>query len=117
MTNLCYSQVALKDRLVSEWKEKSKCKVFYGVHRVDNMSDNKKVFNLKKTASSGTFGMYVAVKNTDAVSTFTHFILQKISNLIKFSYSVRSMLPMPCTTTQRSFRARMDYSGKKMSTS
>ena len=94
--------MALKDRLVSEWKEKSRCKVFYGVevgqytefldnfcksakitkkvrkdfeqlHRVDNMHDNRKVFNLKGTASSGTYGMYVAVKRADEVSNFNRY--------------------------------------------
>ena len=79
---------------MSGWKEKSRCKVFYGVeateydgfldnfcmsakidklirkdfeqlHRVDKMNDNKKVFTLKGTQTSGTYGMYVAVKTPE----------------------------------------------------
>ena len=89
-----YSQVSLKDRIVGEWKEKSRCKFFYGIeesqygdfldnfcksakidknvrkdfeqlYRSSKMSDDKKVFKLEGTDSSGTFGMYMAVKNDE----------------------------------------------------
>ena len=82
---------------MSEWKEKSHTKIFYGVksedykafldnfcksahldknirrdfeqlHRSDKIGDNKKVFSLKKTATTGTYGMYVAVKDPATVA-------------------------------------------------
>ena len=83
---------------MSEWKEKSRTKIFYGVKSehykafldnfcksaqldkklrkdfeqlqdtLEKIGENKKTFSLKNTATTGTYGMYVAVKDPATVA-------------------------------------------------
>ena len=91
-------QQQLQQRIVSEWKEKSRTKIFYGVKSehykafldnfcksaqldkklrkdfeqlqdtLEKIGENKKTFSLKNTATTGTYGMYVAVKDPATVA-------------------------------------------------
>ena len=115
---------------MSGWKEKSHTKIFYGVksedykafldkfcksahldknirkdfeqlHRSDKIGDNKKVFSLKKTATTGTYGMYVAVKDPATVAPH-----HKSSIELTHIFRAKLMSLMPCMTTRLSLRGQ-----------